>query len=42
MGTLSRMCLGWREAAESVFDRFTLDLEGEDKDKRGFMVVGDG
>lgn len=41
MGTLSRMCLGWREAAESVFDGFTLDLDGKEKDKRGFMVVGD-
>ena len=34
--------MGWREAAESVFDGFTLDLDGEDTDKRGFMVVGDG
>ena len=41
MGTLSRMCLGWIEVAELVFDGFTLDLDGKEKDKRGFMIVGD-
>jgi hypothetical protein len=40
MGTLLRMSLGWRGAALSVLDGFTLD--GEGRDKRGFFLVGDG
>ncbi len=40
MGTFMRMCWGWRGAAESVLVGFSLD--GEERVKRGFLVVGDG